>query len=79
MLTFLTLVVLEELHAFKRGSASNKLMGEFGLMVGLIVASIIVIDLLMRVLSVAYSIDGLAIDFRNWLHRKAGQHDERQS
>jgi len=54
MHTLLALMVLEELHALKRSGARDKLMGELGLVVWLIVASIIVVHLLVVVLSVVW-------------------------
>ncbi len=50
--TLFALVVFEELHAFEGGGARNELMGQFAFILWLVVASIVVVDLLMVVLSV---------------------------
>ena len=52
LLTFLTLVVFEKLHALKGGCTCNKLVGEVRLVLWLIVASIVVVHLLVGVLSI---------------------------
>jgi hypothetical protein len=46
------LVVFEELHALEGSGACNELMGQLGFTLGLVVTSIVVIDLLMVILSV---------------------------
>lgn len=50
--TLFALVVFEELHALERGGARNELMGQFAFILGLVVTSIVIVDLLMVVLSV---------------------------
>lgn len=54
MLTLLTLMIFEKLHALEGSSASDELVRELGLVVWLAVASILVIDLLVSVLCVVY-------------------------
>ena len=54
MLTLLTLMIFEKLHALEGSSASEELMRELGLVVWLAVASVLVIDLLVSVLCVVY-------------------------
>ena len=55
ILTFFALMILEELHGFKGRSACDKLMREFALMfLWVVVASIIIIDFLMGLLSIIW-------------------------
>lgn len=51
-MALLTLVVLEELHAFEGSGTGDELVGELALIVGIVVASILVIDLLVASLRV---------------------------
>ena len=53
--TLFTLVVFVGLEAFKSSSSSNKLMGEFALVVRMIPSALSTVDLLSRVLSFACS------------------------
>ena len=50
MLTFFTLIVFKELHAFKGSCTGNELMRKLGLTVWLIIAAIVVVDFLVRTL-----------------------------
>ena len=51
-LTFLALVVLVQFEAFERGGARDELVAEFGFVVGIVIATIILVHLLMGALSV---------------------------
>ena len=56
MLTLLTLLIFEELHCLKGGTASQELVGEFGFMLlRLAIASILFVNLLVSVLGVVYN------------------------
>ena len=48
--TFFALVVLVELEALEGGSTTYELVGEFGLVIWVVVASVLVVDLVVRVL-----------------------------
>ena len=65
-------MLLEELHALERSSASDELVREFGLIVWLVVASVLLVDLLMSVLSVVYGITILAIALSRVLRSGGG-------
>ncbi len=47
--TLLALAVFEQLHALESGSTAEDLVREFGLVVGVLVPSILLIDLVMGV------------------------------
>lgn len=50
LLTLFALVVLVELEALEGGTASHELVGEFSLVVWIVVAAALVVDLVVRVL-----------------------------
>ena len=54
MLTFLTLMILEQLHGLERRRTTKELVRELGLVIWLVVASILLVNLLMGALSVVY-------------------------
>lgn len=56
MLTFLTLMILEQFHGLERRGPTNELVSELGFVIGirLVVASILLVHLLVIVLSVVY-------------------------
>lgn len=54
MHTLLTLMILEQLHGLERGGTTNELVRELGFVIGVVIASILLVHLLVSVLSVVY-------------------------
>ena len=52
MHTLLTLMILEQLHGLERGGTTNELVRELGFVIGVVIASILLVHLLVSVLSV---------------------------
>ena len=55
MLTFLTLMIFEQLHGLERRATSNELVRELGFVIGVVIATILLVHLLVIVLSLVYS------------------------
>lgn len=47
--TLVTLAVLEKLHALESSGTADELVGEFGLVVGVLVSSILLVDLIVGI------------------------------
>ena len=54
MHTLLTLMILEQLHGLERRGTTNELVRELGFIIGIVIASILLVHLLVSVLSVVY-------------------------
>ena len=52
--TFLALVVLVQLEALERGGAGDQLVGEFSLVVWIVIPAILLVDLLVGILGVVW-------------------------
>lgn len=54
MLTFLALMILEQLHGLERRGTTNELVRELGFVIRVVIATILLVHLLVIVLSLVY-------------------------